>query len=40
MAKPLIQIDHEVREMTDEELAMYEQQIVDAPQIASSTLPE
>jgi hypothetical protein len=31
MSKPLIQIDDEVREMTDEELATYEQQIADAP---------
>jgi hypothetical protein len=31
MTKPLIQIDDEVREMTDEEYAIYQQQIADAP---------
>jgi hypothetical protein len=29
MTKPLIQIDDEVREMTDEEFAIYEQQITN-----------
>ena len=33
MANPLIQIDDEVREMTDEELAIYEQDIADMPGI-------
>jgi hypothetical protein len=31
MINPLIQIDDEVREMTDEELAAYEALIADAP---------
>jgi hypothetical protein len=31
MANPLIQIDDEVREMTDEEYATYQQQIANAP---------
>jgi hypothetical protein len=35
MTKPLIQIDDEVREMTDEEYAIYQEQIENAP-----TLPE
>ena len=30
-AKPLIQIDDEVREMTDEEHALYLEQIANAP---------
>lgn len=34
MTRPLIQIDDEVREMTDEELAAYEALIAD-----STTLP-
>lgn len=29
--KPLIQIDDEVREMTDEEFASYQEQIANAP---------
>jgi hypothetical protein len=33
MTKPLIQIDDEVREMTDEEFADYEQSVVDQPSI-------
>jgi hypothetical protein len=35
MSKPMIQIDDEVREMTDEEYALYQESIVDLP-----TLPE
>jgi hypothetical protein len=31
MSKPLIQIDDEVREMTDEEYAQYEASIADSP---------
>ena len=31
MANPLIQIDDEVREMTDEEYAQYESEIAGAP---------
>jgi hypothetical protein len=31
MTNPLIQIDDEVRPMTDEECAIYEQQIADEP---------
>jgi hypothetical protein len=31
--KPLIQIDDEVREMTDEEYAAYLQQVANAPQL-------
>ena len=35
MSKPLIQIDDLVREMTDEEFAAYEEQIVNAPVLPS-----
>lgn len=35
MTKLLIQIDDEVREMTDEEYAAYQEQVANAP-----TLPE
>lgn len=31
---PLIQIDDEVREMTDEELARYEEMVANAPTIS------
>jgi hypothetical protein len=31
MANPLIQIDDEIREMTDEEYAEYQEQIANAP---------
>lgn len=31
---PLIQIDDEVREMTDEELARYEEMVANAPAIS------
>jgi hypothetical protein len=31
MSKPLIQIDDEVREMTDEEYAAYQEQIQNSP---------
>ena len=34
MTKPLIQIDDEIREMTDEEFAAYEA-IVDQPELES-----
>jgi hypothetical protein len=36
MNKPLIQIDDEVREMTDEEYAEYEALIADAPSLPSA----
>lgn len=29
--KPLIQIDDEIREMTDEEYAVYQEQVINAP---------
>ena len=35
MANPLIQIDDEVREMTDEEYAAYEAEIADYPVLPS-----
>jgi hypothetical protein len=35
MSKPLIQIDDEVREMTDEEYAQYEALIANSPTIPS-----
>ena len=35
MSNPLIQIDDEIREMTDEEYAQYEATIADSP-----TLPD
>lgn len=35
MANPLIQIDDEIREMTDEEFAEYEQQFANAFQYPS-----
>lgn len=35
MAKPLIQIDDLVREMTDEEFAVYEEQVANAPALPS-----
>jgi hypothetical protein len=35
MSKPLIQIDDEVREMTDEEYAQYEAIIANSPAIPS-----
>jgi hypothetical protein len=37
MSKPLIQIDDEVREMTDEEFGVYEAQLIETE---SQTLPE
>jgi hypothetical protein len=36
MSKPLIQIDDEVREMTDEEYADYEALIADSPALPSA----
>ena len=36
MTKPLIQIDDEVREMTDEEYAQYEATIANAEPLASA----
>jgi hypothetical protein len=33
MTRPLIQIDDEVREMTDEELAEHEARIADSPSL-------
>jgi hypothetical protein len=35
MANPLIQIDDEVREMTDEEYAQYEAEVSDIPPLES-----
>ena len=35
MANPLIQIDDEIREMTDEEYETYLQAVADAPQLGS-----
>ncbi len=35
MSKPLIQIDDEIREMTDEEFERYEAIIADSPAIDS-----
>jgi len=35
MSKPLIQIDDEIREMTDEEYAQYEALIADSPVLPS-----
>jgi len=35
MSKPLIQIDDEIREMTDEEYAEYEALIPNAPDVPS-----
>jgi hypothetical protein len=35
MSKPLIQIDDEIREMTDEEYEAYETLIANSPAIAS-----
>jgi len=36
MEKPLIQIDDEVREMTDEEYATYQEQIANAPTLGEA----
>jgi hypothetical protein len=36
MSKPLIQIDDEIREMTDEEYAQYEASIANSPVIPSA----
>jgi hypothetical protein len=36
MSKPLIQIDDETREMTDEEYAEYEALIADSPALPSA----
>jgi len=36
MSKPLIQIDDEIREMTDEEYADYEALIADIPALPSA----
>ena len=36
MEKPLIQIDEEVREMTDEEYEAYLEQIENAPELPSA----
>jgi len=36
MSKPLIQIDDEIREMTDEEYAQYEATIADSPALPSA----
>jgi hypothetical protein len=35
MTNPLIQIDDEIREMTDEEFAEYEARIADVPAVPS-----
>jgi hypothetical protein len=36
MSKPLVQIDDEIREMTDEEFAEYEARIADIPALPSA----
>lgn len=36
MSKPLIQIDDEIREMTDEEYAAYQDMIANTPQLPTS----
>lgn len=36
MEKPLIQIDDEIREMTDEEYEVYLEQVADAPELPSA----
>jgi hypothetical protein len=36
MSNPLIQIDDEIREMTDEELQAYEALIADSPALPSA----
>jgi hypothetical protein len=36
MDKPLIQIDDEVREMTDEEYEAYLEQVANAPELPSA----
>jgi hypothetical protein len=36
MSKPLIQIDDEIREMTDEEYAEYEATIANSPTLPSN----
>jgi hypothetical protein len=36
MSKPLIQIDDEIREMTDEEYAQYEAIIANSPAVPSA----
>jgi hypothetical protein len=36
MEKPLIQIDDEVREMTDEEYETYQAMIADLPELTSA----
>jgi hypothetical protein len=36
MEKPLIQIDDEVREMTDEEYETYLEQVANAPELPSA----
>jgi hypothetical protein len=36
MSKPLIQIDDEIREMTDEEFERYEAIIADSPTLPSA----
>ena len=38
--KPLIQIDDEVREMTDEEFATYQEQIADSVNLNVETTQE
>jgi hypothetical protein len=37
MSKPLIQIGDEVREMTDEEYAQYEETIANNPELPQAT---
>jgi hypothetical protein len=36
MSNPLIQIDDEVREMTDEEYALYREQIANTPTLGEA----
>jgi len=40
MSKPLIQIDNEVREMTDEEYANYQAMVASAPTLNLETTQE
>jgi hypothetical protein len=40
MTKPLIQIDDEVREMTDDEFAAYEQQVATSVNLNLETTQE
>jgi hypothetical protein len=39
MQRPLIQIDDEIREMTDDEYAAYQEQIANATQLGNDETP-